>query len=51
MGASGVNDRGFYDDAIIIDTDQATVAYNGNTKPSAYRAGSGTGSSNSIAEP
>jgi lysozyme len=49
MGAPSVNDRGIYDDAIFIDTDQATVAYNGNTDPSAYRAGSGTGSSKGMA--
>jgi hypothetical protein len=49
MGAPRVNDRGIYDDAIFLDTDQATVAYDGNTDPSAYREGSGTGSSKGMA--
>lgn len=49
MGAPGVNDRGMYDDAIFIDTVQATVAYNGNTDPSSSRTGSGTGKSKGMA--
>lgn len=49
MGAPGVNDRGIYDDAIFIDTAQATVAYNGNTDPSAHRVGTGTGSKKGMA--
>lgn len=49
MGAPGVNDRGIYDDAIFIDSAQATVAFNGNTDPSSYRAGSGIGSTKGMA--
>lgn len=49
MGAPGVNDRGIYDDAIFIDTAQATVAYNGNTDPSTRRPGTGTGSNKGMA--
>jgi len=49
MGAPGVNDRGIYDDAIFIDTVQATVAFNGNTDPSHFRKGRGTGAAKGVA--
>jgi hypothetical protein len=49
MGAPGVNDRGIYDDAIFLDTAQATVAFNGNTDPSSYRKGKGKGSEKGMA--
>lgn len=49
MGAPGVNDRGIYDDAIFIESTQGMVAFNGNTDPSAYRAGSGRGANKGMA--
>ncbi len=49
MGAPGVNDRGIYDDAIFIESAQAMIAFNGNTDPSKYRVGTGTGSRKGMA--
>jgi lysozyme len=49
MGAPGVNDRGIYDDALFFDTPSATVAFNGNTDPSRYRPGEGTGEQKGMA--
>lgn len=49
MGAPNVNDRGIYDDAIFIESAQAMIAYNGNTDPSKYRAGAGTGKNKGMA--
>lgn len=49
MGAPGVNDRGIYDDAIFIDSPSAMVAFNGNTDPSRFRKGTGTGNTKGMA--
>lgn len=37
MGEVGVNDRGIYDDAIIVITPSAFATFNGNTDPSIKR--------------
>lgn len=39
MGEQAQNDRGIYDDAIIILTPSTIHAFNGNTDPSRYRSG------------
>ncbi len=49
MGVPGLNDRGIYDDALFVDTPEATVAYNGNTDPSRIRKGTGKGSRKGMA--
>ncbi len=37
MGEPGTNDRGIYDDAILLVSRQAHIAYNANCDPSAFR--------------
>lgn len=49
MGKPGVNDRGIYDDAIFLCTPTMFGAFNGNTDPSKYRKGKGTGSGRGMA--
>lgn len=49
MGVPDTNDRGIYDDAIFITAPGVMAAFNGNTDPSVYRAGIGTGSSKGMA--
>jgi lysozyme len=49
MGDPATNDRGIYDDAIFIDCPDAMVAFNGNTDPSKYRPGRGTGAGKGMA--
>lgn len=50
MGKPGVNDRGIYDDAIILRSSTAHVAFNANTDPSVVRKGRGTGAKKGIAK-
>jgi lysozyme len=38
-----------YDDALFVVTDDAFVAFNGNTDPSGYRKGAGTGAGKGMA--
>lgn len=42
MGDWGKNDRGIYDDAIIVLTPNGCTTFNGNTDPSRYRKGLAT---------
>ena len=39
VGEKGKNDRGVYDDAIIITSDKCHSTYNANTDPSLYKSG------------
>jgi hypothetical protein len=49
MGVAGANDRGVYDDALFLVTPDWFGAFNGNTDPSRFRAGVGTGAAKGIA--
>jgi lysozyme len=49
LGKAGANDRGIYDDALFIDTPQATVSFNANTDPTSFRKGKGKGSTKGMA--
>ena len=49
LGAPGRNDRGMYDDALFIVAPDAFVAFNGNTDPSRFRSGRGTGAGKGMA--
>lgn len=42
MGKPGENDRGIYDDAIILISQEAHVTFNANTDPSSFRKGIAT---------
>lgn len=42
MGRPGINDRGIYDDAIVLISPHAFVTYNANVDPSIYRSGIAT---------
>lgn len=43
MGEKKINDKGIYDDAIFMYSPAAYATFNGNTDPSKYRKGRGTG--------
>ncbi len=49
LGAVGKNDRAMYDDALFLIAPEAFLAFNGNTDPSGYRKGRGTGSGKGMA--
>ncbi len=49
MGEPGANDRGLYDDAIILHSANVTANFNGNTDPSSFRRGRGTGEGKGMA--
>ena len=49
MGAKGRNDRAIYDDALFVVSDDAFVAFNGNTDPGGYRKGKGFGAGKGMA--
>ena len=49
MGDLNKNDRGIYDDAIFLYSDNLCIAYNGNTDPSYQRKGKGTGEGKGMA--
>jgi lysozyme len=42
VGKPGVNERGVYDDAIVVRSPSVLAAFNGNTDPSAWRKGIAT---------
>ena len=49
MGKKGVNDRGLYDDAILVVGPGGVYPFNGNTDPTGYRKGKGIGSTKGMA--